>query len=72
MQLKDMTTIVNPMYTTYNTGVYHYKGKFYNRYKLEITTKEAYDAVWTMHNSTRGAAYATQQADAFLKNWVDA
>lgn len=61
-----MTEIVNPMYTTYNTGVYHQNGKFYDRYKLEISIKDAYDAVYDKYSSSCGAAYATLQAWKFL------
>ena len=64
-----MTEIVNPMYTLYNTGVYYHNGKFYDRYKLEISVNQAYNAVYDKYSSSCGAAYATQQADAFLKNW---
>lgn len=69
VSINEMKEIVSPLHTPYNTGVYHYCGKFYDRYKLELSDKQVYDAVWERHNRDSGEYYATQQADIFKREY---
>lgn len=69
MKVSEMTEIVSPMDTPYNTGVYYAAGKFYTRHNTQLSDKQVYDAVWERHNRANGEYYATQQADIFKREF---